>query len=83
MTNLQSKKPFLLITIDTEGDDLWNLSDDELVALGTREMAQIGMLRPESVRDGVVVRQQKAYPIYNAHYGSMLKVVKISTMSAI
>ena len=24
MTDLQSKKPFLLITIDTEGDDLWS-----------------------------------------------------------
>ena len=72
----ESKTSLGLEYFCTEGDDLWNMSDDELVALGTREMAQIGMLRPESVRDGVVVRQQKAYPIYNAHYGSMLKVVK-------
>ena len=72
----ESKTSLGLEYFCTEGDDLWNMSDDELVALGTREMAQIGLLRPESVRDGVVVRQHKAYPIYNAHYGSMLKVLK-------
>ncbi|MFQ5409706.1 MAG: NAD(P)/FAD-dependent oxidoreductase, partial [Anaerolineales bacterium] len=59
-----------------EGDDLWSAEDEELIQLGIKEMSQIGLLRPDSVVGGVVVRQQKAYPIYDARYGQMLAIVK-------
>ena len=51
-----------------EGDGLWTASDDQLVALGTREMAQLGICAPEEVMWGVVVRQPKAYPVYDDTY---------------
>ena len=46
------------------------------MALGTRELHQIGLVSDAAVLDGVVVRQRKAYPIYDAHYGELLSVVK-------
>ena len=51
-----------------EGDELWNASDKELIELGRRELAQLGLAKPESVIDGSIVRQPKAYPVYDEHY---------------
>ena len=59
-----------------EGDSLWEMTDDELVELGTRELQEIGLASGAAVLDGVVVRQRKAYPIYDAHYGKLLSVIK-------
>ena len=59
-----------------EGDSLWTMTDEDLVALGTRELRQIGLAHQVEILDGVVVRQRKAYPIYDAHYGQLLAVVK-------
>jgi protoporphyrinogen oxidase len=51
-----------------EGDGLWTKSDAELSALARREMASLGLIREESVIDCAVVRQPKAYPVYDAKY---------------
>jgi protoporphyrinogen oxidase len=51
-----------------EGDGLWNASDDELIALARRELVAIGLARPEDIREGAVVRQPKAYPVYDDDY---------------
>ena len=51
-----------------EDDQLWKSSDAELVALATSEVAKIGLARLEDVVDGCVVRQPKAYPVYDDAY---------------
>jgi UDP-galactopyranose mutase len=51
-----------------EGDELWCAPDDELVKLGTSELAKLGLVRPEQVEAGYVVRMPKAYPMYNDTY---------------
>ena len=48
-----------------EGDGLWTMPDAELVALAKKELAQLGICSASDVFDGVVVRQQKAYPVYD------------------
>lgn len=60
----------------TVGDDLWSLSDADLIALGRREISQIGLADIADCVDGTVVRQPKAYPIYDAHYGRLLGVIQ-------
>jgi protoporphyrinogen oxidase len=59
-----------------EGDGLWNSSDSALIALATKELAQLGISSPEQVFDGVVVRQQKAYPVYDDAYQSHVDVIR-------
>ncbi len=59
-----------------EGDELWQMSDDDLVALGRRELAQIGLVPTEDVVDGVVFRQPKAYPVYMGEYQAYLDTIK-------
>lgn len=53
-----------------EGDGLWAASDADLVALATKEMAILGLCREDQVTGGVVVRQEKAYPVYDDAYAT-------------
>ena len=59
-----------------EGDDLWSMSDDDLVALGTRELATIGLVQPGDVERGYVVRMPKAYPVYDDGYDARVQVIR-------
>lgn len=72
----QSKTGLGLEYFCTEGDDLWTMADDDLIALGTREMEQIGLIRPGDVEDGRVVRVPKAYPVYDERYRDHLEVIR-------
>ncbi len=60
----------------TAGDDLWNMSDDQLVALARKELAQIGLGDQSKIRRGVVVRAAKAYPVYDQGYADALAVIR-------
>ncbi|MBI3361089.1 MAG: FAD-dependent oxidoreductase, partial [Chloroflexi bacterium] len=60
----------------TEGDALWRMPDADLIDLGKREAEQIGLARAADVIDGVVVRQQKAYPVYDSEYAGHLETIK-------
>ena len=59
-----------------EGDGLWTTPDEELVRLGTREVAQIGLLGGGKVIDGTVVRMPKAYPVYDEGYETAVEEVR-------
>jgi protoporphyrinogen oxidase len=59
-----------------EDDDLWNMADEDLVALGSRECASLGLIRIEDVIDGVVIRMPKAYPVYDSDYQNRLNVIR-------
>ncbi len=51
-----------------EGDEMWQMSDDELVRLGTRELAMIDIVEEAQVLDGTVIRMDKTYPAYFGSY---------------
>lgn len=56
-----------------EGDGLWAAKDADLVDLAKKEMAILGLCRPEDVVDGAVVRQEKAYPVYDDQYAENVR----------
>lgn len=56
----------------TEGDELWTMPDEELIALASRELVALGLAEPGDVEDGTAVRQPKAYPVYDADYPAAL-----------
>ena len=58
-----------------EGDDLWTSSQEQLIDLGKRELATLGLADPGDVIDAAVVRMKKAYPVYDRGYdGAVAKV---------
>jgi len=59
-----------------EGDDLWTMSDDDLLALGRKEMDEMGLVSADEVIDGCVVRMPKAYPVYDDDYRNHVAVIR-------
>ncbi len=59
-----------------EGDGLWDSPDEVLIELGKKEIAQIGLTDPSAVLDGYVVRQPKAYPVYDHEYKDHLTTIR-------
>jgi len=57
------------------GDKLWEMADGDLIQLASREIAQLGLVDDNTIVDGTVVRQAKAYPVYDAQYKDNLEVI--------
>lgn len=73
----QSKTCLGLEYFCSQGDAIWEMSESELIALATREIVDLGLVpRREDVEDGCVIRQQKAYPVYDGEYRQHLKVIQ-------
>jgi protoporphyrinogen oxidase len=51
-----------------EGDSTWSKPDEELIAQATRELGALGLVDPERVESGYVVRMPKAYPFYDERF---------------
>jgi protoporphyrinogen oxidase len=61
----------------SQGDELWEMPDQDLIALASREIVGLGLLKTEGlVEDGVVIRQRKAYPVYDGEYRQHLQVLQ-------
>jgi protoporphyrinogen oxidase len=59
-----------------EGDGLWTSPDADLIELAKQEIDQIGLIRAEDVIDASVVRQPKAYPVYDDSYQANVEAVR-------
>lgn len=65
----------------SENDDLWSMPDDELIALAKKEISAIGLMRGEDVTDACVVRQKKAYPVYDETYQENVRMIRFEIAS--
>lgn len=60
----------------SEGDELWGMSDDELIALASAELEHLELAPGSSVESGYVVRMPKAYPTYDDRYAFNVEVIR-------
>jgi protoporphyrinogen oxidase len=84
--NFRSWSPWMVPDPDTacvgmeyfcfKGDDLWEMDDDDLVALASRELEALGLASADKVRRGYVVRVPKAYPMYDADYAERVEALR-------
>ena len=65
-----------------EGDGLWSMADDDLVELAKREMQTLGLVDPAQVIGGAVVRQEKAYPVYDDEYAANVDAMRTELEAA-
>ena len=73
--NFRSWSPWMVPDPDTgcvgmeyfcfQGDRLWNMADEDLVALASSELEQLGLVKPAQVKRGYAVRVPLAYPMYD------------------
>ena len=59
-----------------EGDGLWTSPDEQLLALAKKEIQQIGLADAANIVDGVVIRQKKAYPVYDDAYQQHVDTIR-------
>ena len=61
----------------SQGDDLWEMTDTMLIELASQEIIQLDLgVNPVDVEDGCVIRQLKAYPVYDGEYRQHLQVLQ-------
>ncbi len=58
------------------GEDLWEMDEGELGDLASRELEALGLGRREDVLWTVVIRQPKAYPVYDDGYRERLDRIR-------
>lgn len=59
-----------------EGDGLWTMSDEDLRALAASELETLGLAKASDVIDAAIIRQPKAYPVYDGEYREALDVLE-------
>ncbi len=61
----------------SEGDELWGMDNRDLIQLASEEIVNLGLVDDiNKVIDGTVIRQKKAYPVYDEQYQEHLKVLQ-------
>jgi protoporphyrinogen oxidase len=59
-----------------EGDELWSADDAALAGLAGAELERLGLCRAEDVLDSCVVRQRRAYPVYDETYAANVELLR-------
>lgn len=61
----------------SEGDDLWEMPDSQLIELASGEIIKLNLgVEPGDIEDGCIIRQRKAYPVYDGEYRQHLQVLQ-------
>ncbi len=58
----------------SEGDDMWNMSDEDFIEFAKDELSKIDIIKKDDVKDAVRIKVKKAYPAYFGTYKDFPKV---------
>ncbi|EYD75965.1 Adrenodoxin reductase [Rubellimicrobium mesophilum DSM 19309] len=59
-----------------KGDRLWSMPDEELRGLAASEIEKLGLADAARITGFAVIRQEKAYPVYDAEYRDAVEVIR-------
>lgn len=59
-----------------EGDELWNMSDDDLIQFALKEVEKIKISEASNFINGFIVRVPNAYPVYAFDYKKNIEIIK-------
>lgn len=60
-----------------EGEPLWKMSDADLITFASREIVELKLgVQFSDIEDGCIIRQRKAYPVYDGEYRQHVQVIK-------
>jgi protoporphyrinogen oxidase len=60
-----------------EGDQLWSARDEDLIKMAVEEISRIGLIEPNLVKWGTVIRVPKAYPVYDDDYKKAMPIIML------
>ncbi len=58
--------------VTSQNEPLWQKSDQELITLASKEVIKLGFTTKDEILDAKVVRELKAYPVYDKGYTQRL-----------
>lgn len=59
----------------SRNDDLWNMSDNALIAQAKIELSILGLVQDHDLVEGYVIRELNAYPVYDSAYREHVNVL--------
>ena len=60
-----------------EGEPLWKMTDADLITFASREIVELKLgVQFSDIEDGCIIRQRKAYPVYDGEYRQHVQVIK-------
>ena len=57
-------------------DDLWDMKNEDLITLASKELANLNLIAEDDVLEGYVFRMPKAYPVYDLNYAKNVNTIK-------
>ena len=57
-------------------EPFWSTPDAEIIDLAMKEMGELGLIEPDLVVDGAVVRMKNAYPVYDPGYAERVEAIR-------
>jgi protoporphyrinogen oxidase len=57
-----------------ESDEIWNVPDEDMIAMAKEELAKIGILEVSEVLDATVLKMEKTYPAYFGTYDRFAEI---------
>ena len=57
-------------------DTMWKTDNETLIKNAAKELEHLGLAKASDVVDGTVIRQPKAYPVYDGDYQDALAVIR-------
>ena len=58
-----------------EDEELWSMSDEALIEMAGQELETLGLGSAAKVAKGHVIRQPKAYPVYDTEYKAAVDTI--------
>ncbi len=68
MTIDDNKTPLGAEYVCWETDEIWQMTDAELIKLASRELEQVGLVANNLIAGGTVIKNKYAYPVYHLDY---------------
>jgi len=60
----------------SEGDDIWGMNDSDIISMASEELSSLGFAAKSEIVDAVLIRQPKAYPIYDMKYRKNMDIIR-------
>ena len=57
-------------------DDLWTLSDEQVIDVAVEDLQKLGFATSSDVVEGLAVRYDKAYPVYDVGYETRVNTIR-------
>jgi protoporphyrinogen oxidase len=72
----KSKTPISVEYFCFKKDKLWQMSDKDLIKFAKKELIQAGFAKEVDIKDGFVIREVDAYPVYYLDYQKEFNILK-------